>query len=80
MECKVEENKLRCNCTYEPCSRKGICYDCIQYHWGIGEESGQLTVDGGRELTPLDRLRHLTGQAVGSWPLVIRYGAEVGGE
>ena len=22
----------RCNCTYEPCSRKGKCCDCIAYH------------------------------------------------
>lgn len=32
MECKKESNKVRCNCSYEPCSRKGMCCDCIQYH------------------------------------------------
>ncbi len=32
MECKVEVNKARCNCTYEPCSRKGKCCECIAYH------------------------------------------------
>jgi len=32
MECKKEENLTRCNCTYEPCSRKGICCECIAYH------------------------------------------------
>ena len=32
MECKVKENKARCNCTYEPCAKKGICCECIQYH------------------------------------------------
>lgn len=32
MECKVEQNKKRCPCTYEPCPRKGICCDCLQYH------------------------------------------------
>jgi hypothetical protein len=21
-----------CNCTYDPCPRKGICCDCLQYH------------------------------------------------
>jgi hypothetical protein len=31
-ECKIEHNKARCNCTYEPCSRKGICCECIEYH------------------------------------------------
>ncbi|MEE8638402.1 MAG: DUF6485 family protein [Candidatus Margulisiibacteriota bacterium] len=33
MECKEGTNKKRCNCTYEPCSRKYICCDCIAYHW-----------------------------------------------
>jgi hypothetical protein len=32
MECKKEENLDRCNCTYEPCSRKGVCCECILYH------------------------------------------------
>jgi len=32
MECKKEQNKKRCTCTYEPCPRKGVCCDCIQYH------------------------------------------------
>ncbi|MGB9613135.1 MAG: DUF6485 family protein [Candidatus Margulisiibacteriota bacterium] len=33
MECKQETNKQRCTCTYEPCSRKYICCECIAYHW-----------------------------------------------
>lgn len=32
MECKKEKNLDHCNCTYEPCSRKGICCDCLTYH------------------------------------------------
>ncbi len=36
-KCRVDENKSRCNCTYEPCSKKGVCCDCIRYHWGMGE-------------------------------------------
>ena len=32
MECNKEKNKAKCNCTYEPCSRKGICCECITYH------------------------------------------------
>ena len=32
MECKQEQNLARCNCTYEPCSRKGLCCECITYH------------------------------------------------
>ena len=37
MECNVAKNKKRCNCTYEPCSRKGICCECIAYHKNNGE-------------------------------------------
>lgn len=36
-ECKVEKNRADCNCTYEPCSRKGICCECIAYHRRSGE-------------------------------------------
>jgi hypothetical protein len=32
MECKKEKNLDKCNCTYEPCSRKGVCCDCLTYH------------------------------------------------
>ena len=32
MECKKEKNLTRCNCSYTPCSRKGICCECIFYH------------------------------------------------
>jgi hypothetical protein len=32
MECKKATNLDRCNCTYEPCSRKGICCECVAYH------------------------------------------------
>jgi pyrimidine deaminase RibD-like protein len=32
MECQIELNKARCTCTYEPCSRKGKCCECIAYH------------------------------------------------
>jgi len=32
MECKVNRNMNFCNCSYEPCSRKGTCCDCLQYH------------------------------------------------
>jgi len=41
-ECKEKENKQRCTCTYEPCSRKGMCCDCIEYHWKMGELPGCL--------------------------------------
>ncbi|MFH1586276.1 MAG: DUF6485 family protein [Candidatus Diapherotrites archaeon] len=37
MECKRETNMKGCNCSYEPCSRKGICCECIRYHKKSGE-------------------------------------------
>ncbi|MCD6391784.1 MAG: hypothetical protein J7L92_07370 [Dehalococcoidia bacterium] len=36
-ECTVEQNKQECNCTYETCSRKGICCECLGYHWRLDE-------------------------------------------
>ncbi len=32
MECNKEKNLAGCNCSYEPCSRKGICCECLAYH------------------------------------------------
>ncbi|MFN4196436.1 MAG: DUF6485 family protein [Caldimicrobium sp.] len=32
MECKRERNLKRCNCSYEPCSKKGMCCECLHYH------------------------------------------------
>jgi hypothetical protein len=40
MECKKDRNLKKCSCTYEPCSRKGICCDCIAYHWKNRELPG----------------------------------------
>ncbi len=34
--CNIEQNKQNCNCTY-PCSKKGICCECISYHRSMGE-------------------------------------------
>ncbi|MBE0480772.1 MAG: hypothetical protein IBX68_07320 [Dehalococcoidia bacterium] len=41
-ECNVEKNKSRCTCTYEPCSRKGLCCECVEYHRKSGEIPGCL--------------------------------------
>ncbi|MFH1282849.1 MAG: DUF6485 family protein [bacterium] len=30
--CSKDKNISFCNCSYEPCSRKGICCECLQYH------------------------------------------------
>lgn len=33
MNCANKQTNLKnCNCSYEPCSRKGICCECIAYH------------------------------------------------
>lgn len=33
MECKQQKNSdERCTCTYDGCSRHGICCDCVAYH------------------------------------------------
>ena len=38
--CNIERNKARCTCTYEPCSRKGLCCECVTYHKKSGELPG----------------------------------------
>ena len=38
-ECKVEENKTICNCSYS-CGKKGICCDCLRSHLSNGEFPG----------------------------------------
>lgn len=37
VECNVTANLKNCNCTYEPCSRKGKCCECLSYHRAAGE-------------------------------------------
>ena len=36
-ECRKDKNLARCNCSYEPCSRKGVCCECVAYHRSQGE-------------------------------------------
>ena len=36
--CDSAKNKQKCNCTYEPCPRKGLCCECISYHWRASKE------------------------------------------
>ncbi len=36
-ECKIKVNKTSCNCSYEPCPRKGMCCECLEYHRRQGE-------------------------------------------
>ncbi|MBN2322416.1 MAG: hypothetical protein JXQ30_01680 [Spirochaetes bacterium] len=37
MDCNKDKNLTVCNCTYEPCSRKGVCCECISYHRRMNE-------------------------------------------
>ncbi|MGB3479745.1 MAG: DUF6485 family protein [bacterium] len=37
MECNIKENLIDCNCSYEPCSRKGKCCECLKYHLSMQE-------------------------------------------
>jgi hypothetical protein len=40
-ECdNLKKNLANCNCTYEPCSRKGRCCECLSYHWSSKELPG----------------------------------------
>lgn len=32
MDCNQNGNMADCNCTYEPCARKGNCCQCLRYH------------------------------------------------
>lgn len=40
MECNIKSNTEKCSCTYEPCSRKGKCCECVTYHKRLGELPG----------------------------------------
>jgi len=35
--CSVEKNKVACTCSYESCSKKGVCCECLRYHFRNGE-------------------------------------------
>ncbi|MCK4755462.1 hypothetical protein KAS56_00840 [candidate division WOR-3 bacterium] len=37
MECNIKETLKHCNCTYEPCSKKGKCCECITFHLSMNE-------------------------------------------
>jgi len=36
-ECRLDQNLKRCNCSYEPCGRKGLCCECLAYHRSLDE-------------------------------------------
>ena len=33
LSCNLASNRQACNCTYEPCERKGVCCNCVRNHW-----------------------------------------------
>ncbi|MFP4460343.1 MAG: DUF6485 family protein [Candidatus Zixiibacteriota bacterium] len=38
MNCDNKSKNLQnCNCSYDPCPRKGLCCECIAYHRRMGE-------------------------------------------
>lgn len=46
-ECPSKKKNLaNCNCTYEPCERKGICCECIQYHLKMNQMPACFFSDG----------------------------------
>jgi hypothetical protein len=40
LQCNIEKNLKYCSCSYEPCSRKGKCCECVIYHREHGEIPG----------------------------------------
>lgn len=40
MDCNKNRNLKNCNCTYDPCSRKGICCECLSYHLAMRQLPG----------------------------------------
>jgi hypothetical protein len=40
MECKVEQNKNMCTCTYSSCDKTGICCECVKYHRDMNQIPG----------------------------------------
>jgi hypothetical protein len=42
MECNLKANREKCTCTYEGCTRKGKCCECISFHRQAGEIPGCL--------------------------------------
>ena len=40
MECGKKSNIERCDCSYEPCSRKGACCECLRYHLDMRQLPG----------------------------------------
>ncbi len=46
MECKKEQHLSKCKCTYDPCSKKGMCCECLQFHLKMRELPGCCFSEG----------------------------------
>ncbi|MGD0821579.1 MAG: DUF6485 family protein [Desulfomonilia bacterium] len=40
MDCIINKNIQSCRCTYESCSRRGQCCECVRYHRDKGQLPG----------------------------------------
>ncbi len=49
MECRIEENKVLCTCSYEPCARKAKCCQCVFYHRQNNEIPGCFFTSSGEK-------------------------------
>lgn len=41
-ECKAAVNSDNCTCTSMSCNRRGVCCECISYHYSNGQLPGCL--------------------------------------
>ncbi|MCM8785995.1 MAG: DUF6485 family protein [Candidatus Omnitrophica bacterium] len=41
-KCNIERNLKKCTCSYEGCSKKGLCCECLSYHWSMRQLPGCL--------------------------------------
>jgi hypothetical protein len=42
MECRQTKNLKQCACTYQGCSRRGLCCECVGYHLKARELPGRF--------------------------------------
>lgn len=40
MECRKDKNEHHCTCTYDGCSKRGICCECLAQHLSRRELPG----------------------------------------
>ena len=43
----ISSNMKHCNCSYEPCDKKGNCCACIQYHLNMKELPSSMPKETG---------------------------------